>query len=140
MKKNEIKTNKKVTKSGDSKKNYGKKIKSAKEKLKAHKKKLQNRIIKKEAEIIDGICGNCGNELGDKDKYCHLCGTKRGDGDFLPDFNDSVKVYGPPISYYYKCKKCNHKWKVKTLLGKDESKYCPNCGAKQIENTKTKEW
>ena len=37
-------------------------------------------------------------------------------------------------------KKCNHKWKVRTLGGLKESKYCPNCGTKQIENTKTKEW
>ena len=86
--------------------------------------------------MLDGIYGNCGNELGDKDKYCHLCGTKRGEGNFLPVSNHSLMVYGPPMSYYYKCKKRNHKWQVATLGNLHESKYCPNCGAKQIENTK----
>lgn len=28
-----------------------------------------------------------------------LCGTKRGDGSFLPYFNDSYFVYGPPIKW-----------------------------------------
>lgn len=108
------------------------------EKLKeAQKNKLHNKGVKEEIEIIDGVCGNCGNELGDKDKYCHLCGTKRGEGNFLSDSNDSMLVYGPPMSYYYKCKKCNYKWSVRTLGGLKKSKYCPNCGAKQIENTKT---
>ena len=86
----------------------------------------------------DCICGNCGNELRKNDKYCQYCGTKKGEGDFLPYLNEAYFVYGPPISYYYKCKECDHKWKVKTLGSLNQSKYCPNCGSKHIENTDTK--
>ena len=93
--------------------------------------------MKKEELIHDGICGNCGNMLGDKDKYCQFCGTKRGEGDFLPNYNDTLVVYGPPVLYYYKCKKCNHKWNLQTIVGIDKSQYCPNCGSKKIKDINT---
>ncbi len=61
-----------------------------------------------------------------------LCGTKRGDGSFLPYFNDSYFVYGPPIKTKFMCDACGHKWET-TVWGGDRSKYCPQCGKQALK-------
>lgn len=77
-------------------------------------------------------CGNCHAEMGPKDKYCKYCGTKRGEGLFLPYVNHMYAVYGPPITKEYSCKRCKHKWITVALGGGEDSKYCPECGKKNI--------
>ena len=81
------------------------------------------------------ICGNCSRYLSKEDKYCPYCGTKKGEGDFLPFLTCVPTVYGPPISHYYKCKKCGFKWCENSFGGIDRDNYCPKCGTKHIVNT-----
>ncbi len=79
----------------------------------------------------DCYCGNCHNPLGEKEKFCPYCGTKRGEGKFDPFDNEITCVYGPPVTVKYKCKACGNKWTVNTLGG-DNSMYCPECGKSPI--------
>ena len=51
-------------------------------------------------------CENCGNELGEKDLFCGVCGTR---------------VAAPQTAEEYKCKKCGA-----TLVG--GAKFCKECG------------
>lgn len=82
-------------------------------------------------------CGNCHAKLNPDEKYCSICGTERGKGEFAPYTNNMYCLYGPPITHYYKCKKCGHIWGILSLGGVRESKYCPMCGTKHIINTET---
>lgn len=82
-------------------------------------------------------CGNCHSYMDKSDKYCKFCGTKRGEGKFLPLNNEMYCVYGPPIKKKYQCKKCNHKWYTAAFGGGEDSLYCPQCGQKQVELTET---
>lgn len=83
----------------------------------------------------EGRCGNCHEFMDDDMKYCPHCGTKRGEGEFKPYFNDMRILYGPPVKSWYVCKKCGHKW---TTLICEEGQYCPECG--QMSAEKTSEW
>ena len=82
-------------------------------------------------------CGNCHKYLGKQDKYCKYCGTKRGEGEFKPYENVMYCVYGPPIKHKYKCKACGNLWIV-SVLGGDNSKYCPECGQKKADLIESK--
>ena len=44
--------------------------------------------------------------------------------DFDPYDNIASCVYGPPITYFFKCKKCGHEWKSFMTA----RKICPECG------------
>lgn len=79
----------------------------------------------------EGRCGNCHSLLGDSDKYCKYCGTKRGEGAFLPYFNETYYAYGPPIKTIFTCRSCGHSWETK-VWGGDNSKYCPHCGKQAL--------
>ena len=79
-----------------------------------------------------GKCGNCHSDLDDNDKYCRICGTKRGEGSFLPYFNETYFAYGPPIKMQIKCRKCGYTWET-IVFGGDDSKYCPQCGKKNLK-------
>ncbi len=86
----------------------------------------------------EGRCGNCHEYLGENEKYCKYCGTKRGEGEFKPYENIVYVVYGPPLNVKYKCKSCGHTWIVRTL-GSDHSKYCPECGKSRIIEVESKD-
>lgn len=76
----------------------------------------------------EGRCGNCHETLGNNEKYCRYCGTKRGDGKFEPYLNIMQCIYGPmPVKRIRKCTKCRKKWE--TLLMIDKQNFCPNCGS-----------
>ena len=81
----------------------------------------------------ENICGNCRAGLGEKDKYCRVCGTKRGDGAFKPYKVEMNLVYGPPSFFesspeevVHICTACNKTWKKNRI--KPQDKYCPVCG------------
>ncbi len=80
---------------------------------------------------MEDYCGNCGAQLGEKDKFCPYCGTRRGEGAFTPLFNPVTCIYGPPVKVQYKCNSCGNEWTAHALGG-DDSKYCPECGKKPI--------
>ena len=75
-------------------------------------------------------CGNCHTPFDDKaDEYCRYCGTKRGEGDFLPYENFNGCVYGPPPEEReHICGECGFSWTTKRMI--DRSAYCPKCGGK----------
>lgn len=74
----------------------------------------------------DGRCGNCHEELGENDKYCTECGTKRGEGEFKPYFNAWGDVlYGCPSLLKWKCSGCGEEWTAIRFVGKS---FCPKCG------------
>lgn len=74
----------------------------------------------------EGRCGNCQTKLEPNDKYCRICGTKRGAGSFKPYQNMMTCIYGPrPVEREYYCKVCSYSWRN---IGMIEDKYCPNCG------------
>ena len=91
-------------------------------------------LFKKKSEENDNRCGNCGEYLDPKDKYCRYCGTQRGKGKFRPELNDRemVCVYGPPVKTVHQCSACGHRWVARTLGG-DDPKYCPQCGSEAIK-------
>ena len=77
----------------------------------------------------DGRCGNCREKLSDSDEFCRFCGTKRGEGLFLPYDKDSLDEQDPcsdTVTRKHKCRKCGFKWT--TDYDYDPEKYCPQCG------------
>ena len=73
-------------------------------------------------------CGNCSAYLSSEDKFCQNCGTKRGEGAFLPYKNTFECLYGPPIKKKYKCSACGRVWITTALGGHDDCNFCPQCG------------
>ena len=72
-------------------------------------------------------CGNCHAFLEKDDEYCRKCGTKRGEGDFLPYENYETCVYGPPPEERdHICENCGFSWTNCVML--DKERYCPKCG------------
>ena len=45
---------------------------------------------------------------------------------FDPRDNISACVYGPPITYLFKCEKCGHEWKSFMTA----KRICPSCGTR----------
>lgn len=80
-----------------------------------------------------GRCGNCHEPMDEADKYCKFCGTKRGQGRFLPFDNPMYCVYGPPIKTKYKCRKCGTLWMTCALGGGKKASFCPQCGEKKLD-------
>lgn len=72
-------------------------------------------------------CGNCHAGLEEGDKYCRMCGTKRGEGEFKPYRNVMECIYGPmPEKRKHVCTQCHYTWTTEVML--DEEYYCPKCG------------
>lgn len=74
----------------------------------------------------EGRCGNCHSFLGESDKYCRYCGSRRGEGAFEPykNFLECECVYGPPATYkLVQCATCQKVWEVSSA-----KYYCPDCG------------
>ena len=93
-------------------------------------------MMRRDDELITdykGKCGNCHSRLRKNDKYCRYCGTMKGKGKFLPYRNEMYCVYGPPIKEIFRCTKCGYRWGA-VGLGGDGSKYCPQCGAANVQN------
>ena len=76
--------------------------------------------------IMRKRCRNCGSPLGMKDKYCTVCGTRRGEGRFLPSGNPQEVLYAPPSIKKWKCPGCGNVWAEMSLSRK---RYCTKCGA-----------
>jgi len=77
-------------------------------------------------------CGNCTEYMRPEDKYCRYCGTRRGEGKFLPFYNQSTVLYGAPmVKKKYRCDNCGHLW-VTGVLGGEISLYCPMCGCDRL--------
>lgn len=77
-------------------------------------------------------CGNCHAGFMKGDKYCRCCGTKRGEGKFLPYLNTIEVLYGAPVKKKFKCVQCGYIWVTTNVRG-DDSFYCPACGTDQIK-------
>lgn len=61
------------------------------------------------------------------DRYCAVCGTKRGEGAFRPYLNDLACIYGPmPVYRGHECTACHTRWYTCDMEDKDN--YCANCG------------
>ena len=75
----------------------------------------------------DGFqCLNCLATLGKDDKYCKICGTKKGEGSYCPTSESMLCIYGPPpVKRRYKCEKCGYKWEDYTMV--PHHRYCPQC-------------
>ena len=71
-------------------------------------------------------CGNCGGYLDKRD----ICGTRRGEGAFLPQMNRFETLYGPPVKLVFRCTDCGKTWSENTLGFSSMTKYCPVCGKK----------
>lgn len=78
-------------------------------------------------EDYEGRCGNCHNKLVKKHRYCSWCGTRRGEGRFLPYANEYACAYGSPLLFKYICPSCGLKWAFISI--NDSRKYCINCGS-----------
>lgn len=83
------------------------------------------------AEKDRNICGNCHAQLKENDKFCVVCGTRRGEGKFKPEDNEMYCVYGPPIKQIYRCRNCGYQWEISTLGG-IRADFCPQCGKKMV--------
>ena len=73
-------------------------------------------------------CGNCHRILLPDAKYCSYCGTKRGEGKFLPYMNNQDVLYGCPTKIKKKCNKCGYTWIEYEFNKGANIKYCPKCG------------
>ncbi len=70
-------------------------------------------------------CGNCHEKMDVEDKYCSVCGTKRGEGRFIPYENVVYALYGSFDLIKQECSKCGRK-RIGTAF--DRSSYCTECG------------
>ena len=82
-------------------------------------------------------CGNCHKVLDEGDKYCRYCGTKRGEGRFLPFENPMYALYGAPTLKKYYCQNCLNEWKIRVFFD-EESTHCPNCGQSTVKMIRSK--
>ena len=53
------------------------------------------------------------------------------DDDFDPEENLAACVYGPPITFFFKCKKCGEEWTSFMTV----KKCCPKCGTECTDFT-----
>ena len=87
---------------------------------------------KEETVDRENTCGNCGRRLRTEDRYCRVCGTRRGEGAFVPNRNLMQCIYGPrPIERGHKCTQCGYSWIAVMMV--DNQKYCPQCGSRAEE-------
>lgn len=72
-------------------------------------------------------CGNCHTTLMPDAKYCHICGTRAGEGAYKP-YQDMMQcIYGPaPVERRHVCQTCGFSWTTCAMIDKD--KFCPQCG------------
>ncbi len=70
-------------------------------------------------------CGNCHAVLADDEKYCTMCGTKRGEGAFAHYDNKPDILYGSPVIMKWRCPKCGNVW---VDWSYSERRYCKECG------------
>ncbi len=87
-----------------------------------------NRRMDNLCDDYENKCGNCHATLPKGAKYCRMCGTKKGEGAFLPYENVMHTLYGPPIVARYKCAVCGKEWES-TGVGGTGKEYCSECGA-----------
>ncbi len=73
-------------------------------------------------------CGNCHEPLPANTNYCIYCGTKRGDGEFLPYYNLNDILYGSPTKIKKRCQKCGKGWISYEFSLGENFKFCPICG------------
>jgi len=74
-------------------------------------------------------CGNCHAYLEPEDRFCRICGTRRGDGLFEPYQNLMQCIYGPmPVERVHVCSSCGYRWT--TCLMVDRETFCPSCGGR----------
>ena len=72
-------------------------------------------------------CGNCHAHLGPEDKFCRICGTRRGEGAYEPYREIMQCIYGPmPETRTHTCKQCGYSWTTCVMI--DDQRYCPQCG------------
>lgn len=76
-----------------------------------------------------GRCGNCHHYIDENNKFCQICGTEKGKGDFLPFYEEMFRLWGMPVKVEFKCGLCKHIW----ITDGEEGEYCPECGAKTAE-------
>ncbi len=74
-------------------------------------------------------CGNCHEKMADEDKYCSACGTKRGNGRFIPYENATYGLYGSFDLIKQECSKCGRK-RITTAF--ERSSYCTECGGHML--------
>ena len=99
---------------------------------------MKEDIERLEEEFETSRCGRCGKYLGD-DRYCRVCGTKRGIGKYEPDMECMECIYGPePIDRTHKCKKCGNKYTVALMV--DNERYCPRCGGETVIISQENMW
>ncbi|MBR5421937.1 MAG: hypothetical protein IK115_12405 [Lachnospiraceae bacterium] len=84
---------------------------------------------KRLSKDYDGRCGNCHTPFDTpEDEYCRYCGTKRGEGEFLPYENFEGCIYGPPpVIRTHNCPNCSYSWETSRMI--DHSRFCPRCGS-----------
>lgn len=73
-------------------------------------------------------CGNCHEYLPGNANYCIYCGTKRGDGEFLPYYNLNDILYGSPTKIKKHCQRCGKSWIAYEFNNGENYKFCPYCG------------
>ncbi|MBR6955173.1 MAG: hypothetical protein IKH77_09110 [Clostridia bacterium] len=74
------------------------------------------------------ICGNCGHDWREGDRYCRLCGAPMGNPKIVPDAPMEC-IYGPrPIDRRHVCARCGFTWTTLEML--DREQFCPKCGGK----------
>ena len=76
-------------------------------------------------------CGNCNCTLEPDERYCRICGTKRGEGRFEPENNEFFGIYAPSIWTRYQCNECGKTWEG-TVFSIYKSCFCPQCGKKTL--------
>ncbi len=87
----------------------------------------ENEIPENWSTDYEGRCGNCHSLMGENDRYCVICGTRRGEGEFKPYKNMMECIYGPePITRKHRCRECGYKWEACLMI--DNERYCPKCG------------
>ena len=73
------------------------------------------------------VCGSCGSDWVEGDRYCRTCGAPLGEPRVIPDAPAPV-LYGPepPKERAYRCTRCGFSWTAWAVT--DEGRFCPRCG------------
>ncbi len=108
------------------------------ETLRIHRNEVDDRIdhwLSVRSDEYDGRCGNCHKKLRMGSKYCLWCGTKIGEGKFLPYSNEIGGLYGSPFVEKFKCPGCGYSWGYAAFAGGSSMKYCEKCGREGVSQS-----
>lgn len=82
-----------------------------------------------------GRCGHCHAPfLRPGNRYCHVCGTRKGRGEFKPFVPYEIWSNDIQVVRFYICTECDCEWNTNSLVPDEQTSFfCPKCGEQSVE-------